>query len=781
MFLQFLYFKCLGIFVEAQYIQNFVTSQISNNEGWTVVNPYNGATNNITNCGGNIIFGGYQVFGCTSPAIPQVTQVLKYFILPPHYNLRINIRYWKFQYYLILRIDDWPTSQYFYIFADQWVQSWYVVANTGSNLCGGSGTEFSALQFIDYRQHTLNSVIARFSSDCNQQNFWGITDFQILLRECYKGCLFCLDDTTDCILWKVWQSYFDLQYLGNGFEGWIKNKFSSFTYLINNNLSQIKMLIINQGESAINYLLLPDHSSLIIQFRIDFLSNLPQTIRIYLNDEQQLEFTTNFRRYIDYRSSIINDSRNQIKLEIRSINGRIAIRELQIILRGPINLISCIDDNIEPFDGCFAKQESCQQGCSFCVNRQCLMCDNQWVYNELNNNCEPLCGDKFIIANEQCDDGNDFPFDGCYQCQFSCPLNCHNCLFGKCQECLKGYYYSNGICNQIYENLFQVANSQLIKNYNVNQISLAFYDDINFNQIHLYYQERSIFENGVEIFESLCSPLCQVCIYKNCLECLSNHLLLKNQCIPRINKGILLFEDGIHLSEYLIGCYQCSESCQIQCLQCQNSYCIQCMEGWQLFNGYCKQVCGDNQVAILSQEQCDSNLEDCLNCNNLCSEDCQYCLDDKKCLICYENYLVKKSVKNVFKVYVQMISQMKKLMLMMLRIKFVVMVLDNKKNFVMMEITYNLMDVIIANFHVHLIVQIVLMVFVINVNNNYNQNIINVMNIVEMVTKIKMNYVMMAILLMLMVVLLIVTQKLIMHVLKIIMDILNVNILNLLK
>ncbi|CAD8190171.1 unnamed protein product [Paramecium pentaurelia] len=624
MLFKFLFFQCLGIVVEAQYIQNFVTSQITNNEGWAIINPYNGATTHITDCGGNIIFGGYQVFGCISS---RDTQMMKYFILPPHYHLRINVMHWK--------IDDWPASQNFYIILDSKVHYWQVTANTGSNLCGDIGTEQSSLICKEYPLHTFNSVTVSFHSSCNTDNFWGITDFSIELDECYNGCLFCLDQTTDCIFWIVWKSYFDLQNLDNGSEGWKINQFSRFQ--TTNNQFQIKFLVINKGLSAINYFLLPDHNSFIIQFCVDYPNYAQSKFIIYLNDEQLLEFTNNVK-YVPYRSSIINDSRNQIKLEIQSINDRIAIRELKIILRGPINLISCIDDNMEPFDGCFAKQESCQQGCLFCVNGQCLMCDNKWIYDELNNNCEPLCGDKFIIVNEQCDDGNNIEFDGCYQCQFSCPLNCYNCLFGKCQECITGYYYSNGICNQINEYLFQGTDLILRKNLNEYQISLAF-GDLKFNQLHLYYQEKLIFQNGIETFESLCSPLCQVCQYNKCLKCLGNHLLLKNQCIPRITQGVFLIEDGIHLSEYLIGCNQCQESCQIQCLQCQNSYCILCIDGWQLLNGQCKQVCGDNQVAILSQEQCDSNLEDCLNCNIYCSVNCQYCLNNKECLICNENYV----------------------------------------------------------------------------------------------------------------------------------------------
>lgn len=28
--------------------------------------------------------------------------------------------------------------------------------------------------------------------------------------------------------------------------------------------------------------------------------------------------------------------------------------------------------------------------------------------------CEPICGDTLIRGLEECDDGNDIPYDGCY-------------------------------------------------------------------------------------------------------------------------------------------------------------------------------------------------------------------------------------------------------------------------------------------------------------------------------------------------------------------------------
>ncbi|CAD8121700.1 unnamed protein product [Paramecium sonneborni] len=46
----------------------------------------------------------------------------------------------------------------------------------------------------------------------------------------------------------------------------------------------------------------------------------------------------------------------------------------------------------------------------------------------------------FVVPGlEECEDKNQTPFDGCYQCQFQCDENCDQCIEGNCIECQKGY------------------------------------------------------------------------------------------------------------------------------------------------------------------------------------------------------------------------------------------------------------------------------------------------------------------------------------------------------
>ncbi|CAD8203431.1 unnamed protein product [Paramecium octaurelia] len=708
MFIEFLLIQFFRIIVEAYYLQNFAPPTSSNDEGWLIKNLYNGASTHTSNCGGNTILGGFLTFGCQ--VSPQ-TSLIKYFSLPPHYKVRIDITFWK--------IDDWPNTQLFYIINDQWTTTWNLLTSTGSNQCGGSGIDYSTSLYNDIPVHTLNSIIVELYSDCDNTNFWGLTNFQITLNECYLGCLFCFDSTVDCIMWKLWQSFFQLKYLDNGLEGWIKNKFPSFSDIITD--VQQKVLILHQSDSAITYLTLPDHSSLIIQFRVQYYTALPIIVRVYIDGEHQSGIMSS-KKNVVFRTPIIQNTKNGIKLEIYCQDGTVGIREVQIILRGPINLISCLDDNLVPFDGCFAKQVSCLEGCVFCVKGECLMCDTRWDYNSVNQTCESLCGDKYITANEQCDDGNQIPFDGCHQCKFSCPLNCQNCTFGKCQTCNSGYYYSNGICNRNYDNLLILSLSYVDYNQQPNyfvEIDVAVCGDgkiqedeecddgNNFSNdgcYNCYFQcilgcQKCIFDKCLQciptyelingkcyekqtqfkslscnrldpvvsdnliqelsqftccdsadtqyykicdlersrikynnlIIEHRCPLYCELCQIGQCKQCLANYFLLKNQCVSQITKGVLLFQDGIHISQTDIGCYKCKDSCQIQCLQCVDSYCLLCIDGWSLMNGICKYICGDNQIAIWSIEQCDTNLDYCLDCQFVCR--CKKCING----ICYDN------------------------------------------------------------------------------------------------------------------------------------------------
>lgn len=44
----------------------------------------------------------------------------------------------------------------------------------------------------------------------------------------------------------------------------------------------------------------------------------------------------------------------------------------------------------------------------------------------------PICGDGLVVDLEECDDGNNLPYDGCYNCKFECNITCIFCVYGEC-------------------------------------------------------------------------------------------------------------------------------------------------------------------------------------------------------------------------------------------------------------------------------------------------------------------------------------------------------------
>ncbi|CAD8138090.1 unnamed protein product [Paramecium pentaurelia] len=107
-----------------------------------------------------------------------------------------------------------------------------------------------------------------------------------------------------------------------------------------------------------------------------------------------------------------------------------------------IGIEECDDKNDIPYDGCYQCIYQCQESCNKCEKGICVEpCINGMEM--INDKCQSFCGNFIVEENEQCDDNNNIQYDGCYQCQFSCPLYCSICDEGMCQECNLNYYYDN--------------------------------------------------------------------------------------------------------------------------------------------------------------------------------------------------------------------------------------------------------------------------------------------------------------------------------------------------
>ncbi|CAD8215011.1 unnamed protein product [Paramecium octaurelia] len=105
------------------------------------------------------------------------------------------------------------------------------------------------------------------------------------------------------------------------------------------------------------------------------------------------------------------------------------------------------DGNLESYDGCYQCMFECIEDCNICDRGQCILkCEDGFEF--VDNDCLSVCGDKIVTKQEDCDDGNNIEFDGCFHCQCSCPENCSNCYHGTCLECNDQLSLISNQCNQ---------------------------------------------------------------------------------------------------------------------------------------------------------------------------------------------------------------------------------------------------------------------------------------------------------------------------------------------
>ncbi|CAD8158053.1 unnamed protein product [Paramecium octaurelia] len=114
----------------------------------------------------------------------------------------------------------------------------------------------------------------------------------------------------------------------------------------------------------------------------------------------------------------------------------------------------CYSKTCQTAQVALTKHEDCNSYLSYCTVKQGGGCTNKqnckdyqiqeacftdgenfeciWDVNLskcFSNQCIHFCGDGIVTGQEeQCDDGNYFPYDGCYRCQVQCPQGCNKCI-----------------------------------------------------------------------------------------------------------------------------------------------------------------------------------------------------------------------------------------------------------------------------------------------------------------------------------------------------------------
>ncbi|CAD8187652.1 unnamed protein product [Paramecium octaurelia] len=570
--------------------------------------------------------------------------------LKPHYELTLKLTF---------LMKPSPGSKFIVYIDGREHQKTYNNSLNSNFFCNYTSSNYILFPISITIQHSSSSVTIAMTA---QKGDWGISQFQISIKECSIECDSC--NSNGCFNSEMLLRSFNSQIFSviSTEEGWqsqggkiteIKECFG-FNYIASNGDHFFKVFDLDQ------------HYAISFQLKLLIFNSNSTQINIYV--DEVLVNTINFVyeelifSYKDLCDRISMEEVNllqyqhlktQLKIKIKvdlikikdGINAYIGMRDFQLFQRKRSFDDGCFDQNIDPFDGCFSNTYDCIQGCGNCIKGICYNCVAGWEFIQQETICIPNCGDAIITYYEECDDGNLIPYDGCHECKYSCPQHCRRCEFGKCLECENQYSLLQGNCLQICSDYRDNNLESNIGCYNFLK-SEGYQQHFILNNINpegsiLDCNELSYGVFGYQYHQCYFKQIynCIFQQYGKCLVCQPGYELnfYKNQCIPKCQDEIIQYEeicnDGSRIQ--LDGCLECQKSCQIECLFCQNDKCYLCLDGWQLQENLCRQICGDGQLAILSNEQCD-DVEDpyCSNCQYECDSGCAICNKFQNCEVC---------------------------------------------------------------------------------------------------------------------------------------------------
>ncbi|CAD8184643.1 unnamed protein product [Paramecium octaurelia] len=451
-----------------------------------------------------------------------------------------------------------------------------------------------------------------------------------LSTKCEYHCAECFNKYQgQCLSWKLHQQSFNQQAIPANSDGWSY----SLIYQQFWDCGECQFLEFN----LITYsVILPSHQDILIRF-------------FRIRNSLYLDYT--------YDYTIINSGYGQVDILIKNHPDFLFQLEIRPHIFGSIGFI-------RDFEIFYSQQaiiiiHNVILNCLDQVGDQCINCQEGWIQDDSLQNCHPICGDGIIQGQEQCDDANQLSNDGCFQCRFSCPFFCQQCEFGKClrfqsnQEVIDNRCYElnniiglepslhelqNSISNLLVYGCYGQVEYQLLLEYQLThewpKPIYTLNQPLQIHDIYRYYFKRKTIEN------------CLFSQFDQCLECQMFYKPSqnKNKCIPKCDDGIIIENeicDDLNNIQF-DGCYKCQLSCQLECNQCIQQQCYSCIDGWQLIDQKCYQICGDGLLAISSLEQCDDGNyqpnDGCYNCNFECNSYCFQCDSSNNCLLCVENF-----------------------------------------------------------------------------------------------------------------------------------------------
>ncbi|CAD8114585.1 unnamed protein product [Paramecium primaurelia] len=610
----------------------FTDTTLTNAENWSFIgiNPLDV----IQLCGPYSIVGGYEKFALGIAAT-------KFLLLPPHYKIQIS--------FTLFIIDTWDQNEYFHLYVDESLvyNKAYSYEQGINNICGQTGNHRSdSSHEIQFEfPHTGTTTFIQLTSTLDQIPFdesWGFRNFRIFLYLCPSGCLTCSqsDTQTECKTWIITNTFFtETQYDLFSTDGW---------NILNGDYTKQQCSMIpstcgygvcgKDTKLTLNLVSLPFHTRMKIKFKYLKIDSWEYNDYAILQVNQNLRWKQRLSELNQYLYQICGGSAQDTFINVEltfphyltsstiTISNTLdqiysdesfGIRDIEIFVQQSIcgdTIIQeneeCDDGNLDPFDGCFNCVFSCVDGCSLCHKGICLGCYSGWLYLRYASTCEKISyinSDIQIIAKSD---------TICYDYI----EGCQECLKGICIQCQKGYQLKQesndcqSICGDNIVTIKEECDGQNC--IQCKFICPNFCDQCEFGVCQVCQQDYYLQNNQcIKQTINLCQTQCEVCIDSVCYKCQYGHNLVLGECQEICGNNSLA----------LYSLDECT--CNPFCLDCRFGYCYQCRQSYYLINNTCINICGD--MIVQEDEECDDGNEiefdGCFGCQFSCPLNCQDC------------------------------------------------------------------------------------------------------------------------------------------------------------
>ncbi|CAD8083688.1 unnamed protein product [Paramecium primaurelia] len=257
----------------------------------------------------------------------------------------------------------------------------------------------------------------------------------------------------------------------------------------------------------------------------------------------------------------------------------------------------------------------CPDFCKLCVFGICQECQSGFYLDIVSNTCYSICGDNILASNEVCDDGNDIEYDGCFQCQYQCEIECADCQFAQCVQCLESFFLvqSKLKCESLQS--CEAQDGFYYESFSNSCVNLCGDGIVAGNEE--CDDSNMIPYDGCNECKFQCSELCTLCDKGICLNqsCPLGTILINNSCCgDSILNGDEECDDGNNID--FDGCSNCQYQCNQFCGVCLKGICVECIQGFELDNEKCVE---DEDYNKQTESQKPNNLNQ--NQNEVCRHD----------------------------------------------------------------------------------------------------------------------------------------------------------------